>query len=296
MAAPAPAPAPAHTEASRPLELNASTFARLRALLLERAGIALGDAKRPLVVGRLSRRVRELGLRSFDAYYEHVVGDASGMELVRLLDMIATNETAFFREPAQFEFIQHRLIPQWREAATAGLRGRLVRVWSAGCSTGQEPVSLAMTLLEALPADDGWRVEILATDLSTRVLEQAESGIWPIERSRQIPPHLLKRFMLRGTGPRTGSMRAGPEVRAAITYERLNLVEDPYPAGAPFDLILCRNVLIYFTPEGRRSVIDRLLRHLAPDGHFLLGHAESLDLRAHRARSVAANVYRREAR
>ncbi|NUO62899.1 MAG: protein-glutamate O-methyltransferase CheR [Gemmatimonadaceae bacterium] len=288
--------APSHPAAPRVLELHGSTFARLRALLLERAGISLGDAKRPLVVGRLSRRVRELGLSSFDAYYERVIGDASGAELVRLLDMIATNETSFFREPAQFEFLQHRLVPSWREDAEAGLRGRHVRVWSAGCSTGQEPVSLAMALLDALPADDGWRVEIVATDLSTRALAQAASATWPIERARQIPPHLLKRFMLRGTGPQTGSMRAGPEVRAAITYERLNLVEDPYPAGAPFDLVLCRNVLIYFTPEGRRAVVERLLRHLAPGGHFLLGHAESLDLRTHRARSVAPNVYRRETR
>ena len=286
-----PSTAGAVAERLRPLELSGRAFARFRELLLERAGISLGEAKRPLLVGRLSRRVRELGLRSFEEYHERVVADASGAELVRLLDLVATNETAFFREPTQFDYLLRCLVPAWREDAAEGRRGRHVRVWSAGCSTGQEPVSLAMALLDALPADDGWRVEILAPDLSTTALERATSGIWPIERARQIPPHLLKRYMLRGTGPRLGSMRAGPEVRAAITYRRLNLVEDAYPADAPFDAILCRNVLIYFTPEGRARVVARLLRHLAPGGHFFLGHAESLDLKAHKARSVAPNVY-----
>lgn len=272
------------------VDLGSREFELFRALLLERAGISLGDSKRPLLVGRLGRRVRELGLASYEEYYQRVIGDATGAELVRLLDLVATNETSFFREQAQFQYLEHQVIPGWRHDADEGRRPRHVRVWSAGCSTGQEPVSLAMLLLAELPTADGWRVDILATDLSTRVLDEAATGIWPIERARQIPPHLLRRFMLRGTGPRLGTMRAGPEVRAVIEYRRLNLIEDAMPNDV-FDLVLCRNVLIYFTPDGRARTIDRLLRRLAPGGHFLLGHAESMDLRTHRARGVAPNVY-----
>lgn len=260
-------------------------------LIYQEAGIFLSDVKRALLVGRLGKRLRELGLRSFAAYYEHVQQDRSGRELVGLLDAITTNETQFFREPRQFEFLEQQVFPAWEQAAREGRRARHIRLWSAACSTGEEPYSLAMAVLDHFPPDSGWSVEILATDISTRVLERAVTGVWPITRAASIPPALLKRFMLRGTGSQQGMMKAGAAVRLPLQFERLNLNDERYPVAGPFDAIFCRNVLIYFDQASRQRVIDRLLDLLAPEGYFFLGHAESLAGMTERVHSVSPAVY-----
>lgn len=261
-------------------------------LIYQEAGIFLSDVKRALLVGRLGRRLRQLELHTFSAYYDYVKDDHSGAELVGLLDAITTNETQFFREPRQFDFLQQQVFPAWERAAQEGRRGRHLRVWSAACSTGEEPYSLAMTMLDYFPPESGWSMEILATDLSTRVLERAVAGIWPVARADSIPEHLLKRFMLRGTGSQQGMMKAGAAVRVPLRFERLNLNDAHYPVVGPFDAIFCRNVLIYFDQESRKKVIDRLLDLLAPEGHFFLGHAESLTGMTDRVHSVSPAVYR----
>lgn len=270
-------------------------FARFKELVYREAGINLGPTKQALVAGRLARRVRELQLTTFDAYYEAVVADESGAELVRCIDAIATNETHFFREPRHFELVERQAVPRWREQAAAGLRPRTVRVWSAACSTGEEPYSLAMLLHSLLPAEEGWTVEIVATDISTKALAAARAATWSIEKSREIPHAFLRRFMLRGTGAQEGRMRAGPELRAAVRFARLNLHESTYDVQGPFDLVFCRNVLIYFDLASKRGVIDRLFDHLHPDGFFFLGHAESLHGVTDRGRVVIPTVYRHAA-
>nr|WP_153868621.1 MULTISPECIES: protein-glutamate O-methyltransferase CheR [Myxococcaceae] len=252
-------------------------FARFQHLVREAAGISLTDAKRSLLVGRLTRRVRELGLESFDAYYARV--EQSPEERVHMLDCVSTNETHFFREPQHFQYLCERVLPAWRAQAAAGTRSRTVRAWSAACSTGEEPFSLAMLLMEHLPAEEGWKVEVLATDLSTRVLRAAEAATWPLARARDIPEAYLKRYMLEGTGPQAGRMRACTALRERIRWARLNLVEQPWPQAlfdVPFDLVFCRNVLMYFDPDCKARVVRRLLERLAPDGLFFVGHAESL--------------------
>lgn len=265
-------------------------FGMFQTLVEREAGIHLGPAKQSLLVGRLLRRVRELGGRSFGEYYR-LVEEGGEAELTRLLDLITTNETQFFREPRHFEFLTSRVLPAWREAAAAGIREKRVRVWSAACSTGEEPCSLAMLLLDELPPSAGWRIEILATDLSTRVLARARAAVWPIERSVHITAPYLKAYMLRGTGPEQGRMKAGPEIRSVVTFDRVNLNDDVYRVTGPFDLIFCRNVLIYFSPAGRAHVVGRLLDRLARDGYLFLGHAESLNGVTDRARSVEPTVY-----
>src|SRR5208282_1236842 len=178
---------------------------------------------------------------------------------------ISTNETQFFREPLHFEFLEQRILPTWISQGETGQRVRKVRVWSAGCSTGEEPYSIAMTLLHHLPHHAGWQVEILGTDISTRVLARAREGVWPLEKARQIPPPYLKAFMLRGTGAQEGKMKAGPEIQHAVRFERVNLMEGSSSLlSTSFDLIFCRNVLIYFQPETKVRVVDRLMQHLAP--------------------------------
>jgi chemotaxis protein methyltransferase CheR len=266
--------------------LSDADFQRYQALVNDAAGIQLSSAKKALVVGRLARRLRELGIGSWRAYHDLAL--SSEAERVRLLDAISTNETHFFREPHHWEFLASQVLPGWIAAAEARRRARRVRVWSAACSTGEEPYTIAMLLLAALP--EGWDLEIIATDISTKVLERARRAVWPLEKAAEIPEAYRKAFMLRGTGEQAGLMRAGPELRALCRFGRLNLKADAYPPG-PFDLVFCRNVLIYFDRDSKAQVLDRLLDRLAPGGHLLLGHAETLSGLSTRASAVLPTVY-----
>ena len=259
----------------------------MRELIHREAGIWLAPVKKALLVGRLARRLRDLGMPSYTAYYERVLEDEA--ERIRMLDAICTNETHFFREPKHFDFLTERVFPAWRAEADAGKRARRVRIWSAACSTGEEPYTLAMVLLSAFPA--GWDLEILASDLSTKVLDRAAAGLWPLEKSKEIPDAYLKAFMLRGFGAQEGLMQAGPEIRALVKFTRVNLVGDAWPGGPPFDLVFCRNVLIYFERQAKISVVERLLERLDPSGFLFLGHAESLGGFTVKARAALPTVY-----
>lgn len=255
---------------------TAREFELFRKLIERESGITLNTGKRALLERRLSGRIRELALPTFESYYELVQADDSGEELVRMLDLVATNETHFFREPAHFHFLAETY-ERWRREAEAGERPRRVRVWSAACSTGQEPYSVAMQLLAHFPRESGWSVEVLATDISTAALARAQAATWAIEKARELPPAYLKRFMLRGVDSRVGEMRATAELREVVRFERVNLVAPLPPAvTGEFDVVLCRNVLIYFTAGQRAAVVERLARHVATTGFLLVGHAESL--------------------
>jgi chemotaxis protein methyltransferase CheR len=264
-------PAPSSGDV-KPLEEG--EFALFQRLVFREAGISLTDVKRALVASRLLRRVRELGLKSYTAYYRVVADDAA--ELRRLLDAITTNETHFFREPRHFELLSQTIIPRWRQEAARGLRPPRARVWSAGCSTGEEPYSLAMALSSELPAEEGWQIEIFATDLSTRVLERAQDGIFSAEKAASIPRPLLQRYMLKGFASQDGNVCVSPGLRSLVTFQRLNLNDETYAVGAPFDAIFCRNVFIYFARPTRERIVQQLLGHLHPSGVFFVGHAESL--------------------
>ena len=268
-------------------------FTLFQAMIHRASGIHLSQAKKPLLVGRLSRRLRELGLGSFGEYYRLVSRDGADSERRFMVDCICTNETQFFREPRQFEFLEHNIIPEWKARAASGQRPRRVRVWSAACSTGEEPFSVAMMLLYHLTPGAGWEIEILASDLSQRALETARKGVWPREKASQISPVFLKAFMLQGTRTQEGKMKAGDEIRSVVRFERINLNDETYPVDGPFDLILCRNVLIYFDAESKARVVERLLNHLAVGGFLFLGHAESLNGMGGRARSVGPTIYER---
>jgi len=259
-------------------------FRLFQQLVYETAGIHLGPAKRALLSGRLSRRVRELGFRTFGAYYDFLKSNRDSEEC-ELLDRITTNETSFFREPRHFEFLRNRVVPE---------RGRSsIRIWSAGCSTGEEPYSIAMTLREALVPEG--QIEIVATDLSRRVLDRASSAEWPSSESRAIPQDLLRKYMLKGIGPNAGKFKAQPELRQLVRFLRLNLNQPVY-AGVPSDLdaIFCRNVLIYFDARSKRAVIERLVSRLRRGGHLFIGHAESLVGVDAAMRCVEPTVYVRE--
>jgi chemotaxis protein methyltransferase CheR len=270
--------------------VSPADFKLFQELVHRETGIFLSEAKRALLVGRLSGRLRALGLDSFKDYYRHVT-EADADERVRMLDCITTNETRFFREPQQFEYLKERLIPQLKEDAAAGRRPRKVRVWSAASSTGEEAYSLAMMLRDELPLESGWSIEILGSDISTRVLDKARAAVWFLDRSREIPEKYLKRYMLRGTGSQEGAMKAGPEIRSLVSFERINLIADSYPVEGRFDLVFCRNVLIYFNAATKERVVNGLLAHLEANGQLFLGHAEGMLGMAHRLRRVGPTVY-----
>jgi chemotaxis protein methyltransferase CheR len=265
-------------------------FEKFQALIQSEAGIFLAPVKKALLVGRLSRRLRELSLHTFDEYYERVIADPE--ERVRMVDAICTNETHFFREPRHFEYLTDRLLPAIRAEAEAGRRDRRLRCWSAACSTGEEPYSLAMTFLSALP---GFEVDILATDLSTKVLDRASAGLWSIEKAGEIPEPFRKAYMLRGHGDRSGLMKAGPEIRSVVRFQRVNLAGPEFPRLGPFDVVFLRNVLIYFGREVKLRVVERALGTLVPGGHLFLGHAESLAGLSLKVRAVLPTVYVPEA-
>jgi chemotaxis protein methyltransferase CheR len=272
-------------------EITQAEFALLQELILRESGICLGPGKQALMVGRLGVRLRALGLESFRAYYRYVLDD-DGEERARMLDCISTNETSFFREPRQFKFLEEQVFPVWRAEAEAGRSPRCIRAWSAGCSTGEEPYSLAMLLRSSFAPEEGWQIEIRATDLSRLVLKRARTAVWPLDRASEIPKRYVKRFMLKGTGSQADKMKAGSEIRSLVRFSELNLSKDDYDIQGPFDLILCRNVLIYFAAESRVWVIGRLLDLLTHDGLLLLGHSESLIGLTERVEPLVPTVYR----
>jgi chemotaxis protein methyltransferase CheR len=275
------------------LSVSPALFQKFQKLIYSETGIWLGSAKTALLCGRLFRRLRELELTSLEAYYERVTGPDQHEERARMIDAITTNETRFFREPRQFEFLVQEMIPRWRSGAESALRSRKLRIWSAGCASGEEPYTLAMLLSRHLPAEQGWDVRILATDISNRVLEKARAGVYPITRSAELPKDLLHTFMLRGMAERQAEMKVKLEIQQMVDFRRLNLNQQFDLSEAPFDAVFCRNVLIYFALDSKRRVVANLVRHLAADGVLFVGHAENLNSVSSEMRSLEPTIYRK---
>jgi chemotaxis protein methyltransferase CheR len=254
--------------------INDREFQRFRALVAQQTGIALSETKRQLVCSRLGKRLRHYGYETFSEYYEHLMeADPDGEELVRMINAITTNKTEFFREAHHFGYLRSQILP--RLAAQAETRRRL-RVWSAGCSSGEEPYSIALTVLDALPGAKSWDVRILASDIDTDMLAQAEEGIYPEDRLQPVPRELLDRYFARGRGQHEGLMRVRREAREMLTFRRINLRDETWPIRTSFDCIFCRNVIIYFDRALQQRLVARLVRCLNPGGYLFLGHSESL--------------------
>lgn len=273
--------------------ISPALYAKFQRLIHDEAGIWLGDGKSALLCGRLSRRLRALKMSSLEEYYELVVEHRHHDERVLMVDAIATNETRFFRDPRHFEFLEQRVIPRWREEAKEGRRPKSVRLWSAGCSSGEEPHSLAMLLARHLPNDQGWSVTILATDISTKVLAHARLGIYSVTKSSDIPEPLLKDYMLKGVDEQEGKMKVMPQIQDMIQFEKLNLVHGPYPPESYFDVVFCRNVLIYFDQPSKQKVVEHCARCLARNGFLFVGQAENLSTVNSRLRTLAPAIYAR---
>lgn len=272
----------------RDLEYTDRDFQVLRKLVTARTGIVLCDEKRELVYGRLSKRLRALGLTSFEDYCD-VLAAGDENELIHFVNAITTNLTSFFREAHHFDYLATTLLPELLKKANDTKR---IRIWSAGCSTGEEPYSIAMVVRQTIPQLCGWDIKILATDIDSNVLVQADGGVYRDERVNGLSRRGLKRWFRRETRQHTGLVRIAPEVRELVTFRQLNLMQ-PWPMKGPFDVVFCRNVVIYFDKPAQRTLFDRFADLLAPDGHLFVGHSETLFRVCDRFELLANTIYRR---
>jgi chemotaxis protein methyltransferase CheR len=271
--------------------LGDGDFQFLRKFVLEHCGIALGDHKRELVQGRLRRRLRTLGLHTFGSYCDLLRRDPHG-ELGELASAISTNVTSFFREAHHYDLLATELLPRWLEQKRRG--GDRLRLWSAGCSTGEEAYALAMVLAEAIETHgaSGIDAKILATDLSPRALDAARSGIYALDRLAGISDEFRRRWMLRGSGEYEGLASVHPRLRQLVSIQPLNLLH-AWPMRGPFDAIFCRNVVIYFDQPTKQQLFRRFAQLLPAGGYLFLGHSESLHGINDEFELVGRTIYRK---
>ena len=267
--------------------LNGDTFQRFRALVYRESGIHLADHKRVMVASRLQKRLSELGLTSFDDYYTLVVGGSNDAELRVMLDCISTNQTDFFREPRHFTFLRDHVLPELAES-------KAVRIWSAACSSGEEPYSIAMTVVDTVGVLATRHCRILASDISTRMVATAAAGVYPSARVRSLSQDLLRRHFLRGKDAQADLVKVKPHLAEMIVFRRINLMEDRYPIKGLLDVIFCRNVMIYFDRATQGRVLARLSQCLKLGGYLFLGHAESMPEITPEFQYVAPTIYRKQ--
>jgi chemotaxis protein methyltransferase CheR len=264
------------------LALSDKEFTQFQKMIYDIAGISMSAAKKPLVSGRLAKRVKHHALGSYDDYFKLLMKNSGDGELQVAIDLLTTNETYFFREPKHFEFMRDKVLPSRK-------LGRPFRLWSAASSSGEEPYSLAMLLADVL-GEAPW--EIIASDISSRILEQARSSLYPMERAEDIPKAYLSRYCLKGTGSQEGKFMLTKELRNRVQFHQVNLNET-LPKMGEFDVIFLRNVMIYFDMETKKQVVGRMLPLLVSGGYLIIGHSESLNGVNDELKVVMPSVYRK---
>jgi chemotaxis protein methyltransferase CheR len=270
--------------------LTDKQFNRIRQMVREHTGIALSDAKRQLVYGRLSRRLRALKLQTFGEYIE-LLDRGVPAELEEFINAITTNLTSFFREPHHFEYLASDVLPQ---IVSRDSGARRVRIWCCAASTGEEPYSIAMVLREAAPLLSRYDVKLLATDLDSAVLATASGGVYNADRLKSVSGTRASRFFRKGSGAQAGNFRVQDELRNLITFKQLNLMQE-WPVRGPFDAIFCRNVIIYFDKDTQRALFERMAALQRPGDILFLGHSESLYRVSDKYDLVGRTIYRRNA-
>ena len=272
-------------------ELKDIDYERISRLVYEQCGINLHEGKKELVKARLGKRLREGNFKSFGEYYRYVTTDDGTAELISMIDSLSTNLTYFFREESHFQKLRNMIKPMVKTSNQGRLSEKL-RIWSAGCSTGEEPYSLAMTVCESVNGLSG-DVKIMATDISTRVLQTADKGIFGKERLKNVPPAILKKYFQMGSGSCEGQFLIKKNIRDMVQFSRFNLMDTP-PPNYRFDIIFCRNVMIYFDKATQEALVRRFHQCLNKGGHLFVGHSESLTGLSHELKYIEPSVYRKQ--
>ena len=252
-------------------KLSDDEFEKLSNFIYTRYGIKMPPAKKIMLQSRLQKRLKALKLYSFTDYVKYVFSKEGTEEIVHMMDVVSTNKTDFYREPAHFDFLKEMVLPKYLEKNIHKLK-----VWSAGCSSGQEVYTLAIVISEFLEKNPTFDFQILGTDISTQVLKKAYAAIYPEQDVAMIPLETKRKYLLKSKDPNKKQVRIIKKLRNKTKYMRLNFMDEHYPINELYDIIFCRNVLIYFDRETQEKVINRLCRHLKPDGYFFLGHSESI--------------------
>lgn len=269
--------------------ISSRDYARLCKLIYAEAGIHLGPEKRIMLEVRIKRRLRALGLGSYGEYCDYLFGHkGTKEETVPLIDVVTTNKTDFFREPGHFDFLAEEALPEM-----TARNGNQLFIWSAGCSTGQEPYTLAMVLSEYALTHPGFRFRILATDISTTVLAKAEMGVYTSEAANPVPETLKRKYFMRSRDRDSNRVRVVPELRRLVEFRRLNFMANDYGLAEKADAIFCRNVIIYFDRPTQERILKRLSSCLVPQGYMFVGHAETLHDMNLPLAPVAPALYRR---
>jgi chemotaxis protein methyltransferase CheR len=268
-------------------ELNDTDYRRLAALVYAKSGIYLHDGKRNLVRSRLGKRLRALGVKDYEAYYNYLKTKDDGTELVKMLDAITTNQTAFFRERHHFDFMEKALFPKMESASEDKIR---IRIWSAGCSTGEEPYSIAISILEFFLKDERLDAKILATDISSKVLENARAGVYSADRLREMPVTTQRRYFQKGFGKQEGFFKVKENVRQMVVFRNHSLM-NRINFGRGLDAIFCRNVMIYFDKRTQNNLVRIFYEYLKPGGYLFVGHSESLAGVTHSFEYVKPSIY-----
>ncbi|NTU42169.1 MAG: protein-glutamate O-methyltransferase [Nitrospirales bacterium] len=273
--------------------MSEQDFDKLSQFIHMHCGIKITPAKKVMIEARLSKRMKLLGIIGFRSYCDYLFSNKGlAEELRHMIDVITTNKTDFFREPAHFNYLITKAIPELICLHKAGIERKL-RIWSAGCSTGEEPYTLAMILHDLTERRQGFNYEILATDISSRVLEAAQIAVYEEEKIIPVTEEMKKKYLLRGRNEHSGKVRIVPELRAMVTFRRLNFMEADFELKAPMDIIFCRNVIIYFDRDTQEKLMRKFYNHLMPGGYLFLGHSETLNGMSIPLASVAPTVYRK---
>lgn len=267
-------------------------FARFSEFIYDTCGIKMPPVKKTMLEARLQKRLRKLGISSFKDYSEYLFScTGAETELVHLIDVVTTNKTDFFREPAHFDYLVSQALPELMERTGAGLRKPL-SIWSAGCSSGEEPYTLAMVLSE-FSEQQNISFSILATDICTTVLDKARLAVYDEERIDPVPMALRRKYLLRGKGEQKGLVRVVPPLRHRITFRRLNFMDGDFGMREPMDIIFCRNVVIYFDKTTQERLLNKFYRQLIPGGYLFMGHSETLSGLDVPFVQMASTVYRK---
>lgn len=272
-------------------DLTEKEFLLFRKLVYDKCGINLHDGKKELVRARLGKRLRERQFTCFKEYYQYLMEDDAGEELILMLDAISTNLTSFFREPKHFDFLKSQVLPGFL-ARSPKTSPKCLNLWSAGCSSGEEPYTLSICLREYMSAQRLFDYKITATDISTKVLAAASAGVYGRNQIQTISGHLLKQYFQQGRGKWHSHVRIKPEIRKTIDFNRFNLM-DPFPHKEHFHIIFCRNVMIYFDKKVQERVVNKFYDALVEGGYLFIGHSESLMGTQHRFEYVQPTIYRK---